>query len=58
VQELDFESFCPLIRHVGLVSGFCSSDQRFACSFLQIPSRDGHPCCSANSSPCRACIGL
>jgi len=26
--------------------------------FLQIPPRDGHPCRSANSSPCRACGGL
>ena len=25
---------------------------------LQIPPPDGHPCCSASSSPCRACIGL
>jgi len=28
-------------------SARCSSGQRFAYSFLQIPSRDGHPCCSA-----------
>src|ERR1019366_1201502 len=27
-------------------------------SFLQIPPRDGHPCCSANTSPCRVCRGL
>jgi len=32
---------------------FCSSGQRFAHSFLQIPPRDGHPCRSANGSPCR-----
>ncbi|WP_296710196.1 hypothetical protein, partial [Eubacterium sp.] len=25
--------------------------QRFAYSFLQIPSRDGHPCCSAIHFP-------
>ncbi len=30
---------------------FCSSDQRFAYSFLQIPSHNGHPCCSAVSFP-------
>ncbi len=30
---------------------FCSSDQRFACIFLQIPPRDGHPWCSAVSFP-------
>src|SRR5664279_817419 len=58
VQEQDFESLCPLVRHGRLVCGFCSSDQRFAIGFLQIPPRDGHPCRSASSSPCRACIGL
>ena len=30
---------------------FCSSDQRFACTFLQIPPHDGHPCCSAIHFP-------
>src|SRR6266851_529860 len=30
-----------------------SSSQRFACGFLQIPPRDGHPCRPANDSPCR-----
>ena len=30
-----------------LICGSCSSGQGFAYSFLQIPSRDGHPCCSA-----------
>ena len=30
-----------------LICGFCPSGQRFACSFLQIPPHDGHPCCSA-----------
>jgi hypothetical protein len=39
-------------------SASCSSGQRFAFSFLQIPPRDGHPCCSANTSPCRVCRGL
>ena len=40
------------------LSASCSSGQRFACGFLQIPPRDGHPCRSANTSPCRACRGL
>ena len=30
-----------------LICDFCPSGQRFACSFLQIPPCDGHPCCSA-----------
>jgi hypothetical protein len=33
-----------------LVCGSCSSDQDFACGFLQIPSHLGHPCRSANGS--------
>src|SRR6266536_1704940 len=40
------------------LSASCSSGQRFASSFLQIPPRDGHPCRSANTSPCRVCRGL
>ena len=28
----------------------CSSGRGFACSFLQIPPRGGHPCCSASGS--------
>jgi hypothetical protein len=40
------------------LSASCSSGQRFAFSFLPIPSRDGHRCRSANTSPCRACRGL
>ena len=39
-------------------SAACSSGQRFAYSFLRIPPRDGHPCRSANTSPCRVCRGL
>ena len=27
-----------------LICSFCSSDQRFAADFLQIPPHDGHPC--------------
>ena len=42
-------------RHV---CGSCSSGQRFACGFLQIPPHGGHPCRPANSSHCRACRGL
>jgi hypothetical protein len=40
------------------LSASCSSGQRFAYSFLQIPPHDGHPCSSANTPPCRACRGL
>jgi hypothetical protein len=40
------------------LSASCSSGQRFAYSFLQIPSRGGHACRSANTSPCRVCRGL
>jgi|GEM_PF-1199219 len=58
VQVLDFEDNCLLIRHGRLLYGFCSSGQRFASGFLQIPPRGGHPCRSANSSPCRACRGI
>ena len=58
VQVSDFEDTCLLIRHDRLVCDFCSSSQRFACGFLQIPPRDGHPCRPANSSPCRVCRGL
>ena len=32
---------------LSLICGSCPSGQRFAYSFLQIPSHDGHPCCSA-----------
>jgi hypothetical protein len=54
VQVLDFEDNGLLIQLARLLCGFCSSDQRFACGFLQIPPRDGHPCRPANYSPCRA----
>ncbi len=53
VQVLGFGDICLLTRHGRLVCGSCSSDQRFACSFLQIPPRGGHPCRPANGSPCR-----
>src|SRR5208282_4590127 len=58
VQVSDFEDSRLLIRHDRLVCDFCSSGQRFACGFLQIPPHDGHPCRPANSSPCRVCRGL
>ena len=40
------------------LSASCSSGQRFACGFLQIPGHPGHPCRPANTSPCRVCRGL
>ena len=33
-----------------LVCDFCSSGREFACGFLQIPPRGGHPCRSASGS--------
>src|SRR6266496_4195655 len=53
VQVSDFEDSCLLIQLDCLICDFCSSSQRFACGFLQIPPRDGHPCRPANDSPCR-----
>jgi hypothetical protein len=47
----DFGDSCLLIRHGRLLCGFCSSGQRFACGFLQVSPRDGHPCRPANTSP-------
>ena len=38
--------------------GFCTSGQRFAFTFLQIPPRDRHPWRSANGSPYRVRTGL
>ena len=58
VQVSDFEEICLLIQLWRLVCGFCSSGQRFACGFLRIPPRDGHPCRPANDSPCRVRRGL
>ena len=58
VQVSDFEDICLLIQLARLICDFCSSGQRFACGFLQIPPRDGHPCRPANSSPCRVCRRL
>src|SRR6185369_13668323 len=53
VQVSDFKDIGLLIQLARLVCDFCSSSQRFACGFLQIPPRDGHPCRPANDSPCR-----
>ena len=53
VQVSDFEDIGLLIQLARLICDFCSSSQRFACGFLQIPPRDGHPCRPANDSPCR-----
>jgi hypothetical protein len=58
VQILGFKDIGLLTHCDRLVCDFCSSGQCFAFSFLQIPSRDGHPCRSANRSPCRADSGL
>ena len=58
VRVSDFEDIGLLIRRGRLVCGFCSSGQRFACGFLQIPPRGGHPCRPATSSPCRVWRGL
>ena len=57
VQVSGFEDNGLLTQH-DRVCDFCSPGQHFACGFLRIPSRDGHPCRPASSSPCRACGGL
>ena len=58
VQVSGFEDL-RLLTHCGrLLCGSCSSGQCYAFGFLQIPPRDGHPCRSANRSPCRADSGL
>lgn len=58
VQVLGFEDNRLLTHCDRLVCDSCSSGQCFAFGFLQIPPRDGHPCRSANCSPCRANRGL
>jgi len=45
-----FEPCGPLAQMGPPLSACCSSDRSFAYSFLQIPPRDRHPCCSASSS--------
>ena len=58
VQVPGFEDIGLLTHCDRLVCDFCSSGQCFAFGFLQIPSLDGHPCRSANRSPCRVDRGL
>ena len=58
VQVLGFDEYGHLTPPCRLVSASCSSGQRFAFDFLQIPPRGGHPCRSASTSPCRVCRGL
>jgi len=56
-RALNLWAFSP--RCGCLICDSCSSGQDFAYSFLQIPPRDGHPCCSAIGShhqgPKRTC---
>ena len=58
VQVLGFEDIRLLTHCDRLICDSCSSGQCFACGFLQIPPRDGHPCRPANCSPYRANRGL
>ena len=58
VQVSGFEDIGLLTHCDRLVCDSCSSGQCFACGFLQIPPRGGHPCRPANRSPCRADRGL
>ena len=58
VQVSGFEDIGLLTHRDRLIGDSCSSSQRFAFGFLQIPPHDGHPCRSANRSPCRADSGL
>jgi len=56
-RALNLFAFSP--RCACLICDSCPSGQDFAYSFLQIPPRDGHPCCSAIGShhqgPKRTC---
>ena len=45
-----------VIFAASLICDFCPSDQSFAYSFLQIPSHDGHPYCSAIHFPLSGCV--
>jgi hypothetical protein len=58
VQVSGFEDMGLLTHCVRLLCDFCSSGQCFAFDFLRIPPRGGHPCRSANCSPCRDSRGL
>lgn len=58
VQVSGFGDRCRLTRCDRLLCDSCSSGQCFACGFLQIPPRGGHPCRPASGSPYRAHRGL
>ena len=58
VQVSGFEDNGLLTHRDRLIGDSGSSSQRFAFGFLQIPPLGGHPCRSANRSPCRADSGL
>ena len=58
VKVSGFEDIGLLTQHSRLICDSCSSGQRFACGFLQIPPRGRHPCRPANRSPCWADRGL
>lgn len=58
VQVWGFDDRCRLTRCDRLLCDSCSSGQCFACGFLQIPPRGGHPCRPASGSPCRVHRGL
>ena len=47
-RALKILAFSP--RWNCLICDFCSSGRKFACGFLQIPPRGGHPCRSASGS--------
>jgi hypothetical protein len=50
-----FECCGPLAQMRPPLSAGCSSDRSFAYSFLQIPPRGGHPCCSASPHFSQTC---
>ena len=58
VQVPGFKDNGLLTHRDRLIGDSCSSSQRFAFGFLQIPPLGVHPCRSANRSPCRADSGL
>lgn len=49
-MTLGFGSVCPLAHQPTPLCPSCSSGRDFACSFLPIPPRGGHRCCSARGS--------
>lgn len=53
-RKLGIGCLTPLRR----LNRFLFVGPAFAFSFLQIPPHCGHPCRSANTSPCRVCSGL